>query len=230
MRVTRHNLVEAMLRLIIGNKNYSTWSMRPWLLLTAFQVPFEEQMESLAPAETLRERLLRHSPSARVPVLVDGAVHVWDSLAICEYVSERYLQGGGYPEEAAARAMARTLSAEMHAGFSALRDALPMNIRARRRVELDKKVHHDIVRIDAIWSQVPAQYEGGYLCGRFSIADCFYAPVAMRFATYAGINLSAAAQDYQQRLYAHPAVAAWRQAALTETEIVPIDEAGEEVQ
>ena len=222
-----------MLKLIIGNKNYSTWSMRPWLLLTAFEVPFEEYVEFLAPQETLRRRLLTHSPSARVPVLVDGDLYVWDSLAICEYISEQHLQGGGYPAEATARARARTLAAEMHAGFSALRDAMPMNIRARRRVEIGKAVQRDIARIDEIWAQAAAQRgdgKGGWLCGRFSIADCFYAPVAMRFATYEGIELSAAADAYRQRLCAHPAVQKWCTGALAEDGIVPVDEVGEEVQ
>lgn len=225
-----------MLRLIIGNKNYSTWSMRPWVFLKAFEVEFEEHLELLTPADTVRERLLRHSPSARVPVLQDGELRVWDSLAICEYVSERYLNGGGYPADAVARAEARVLTAEMHAGFAHLRDALPMNIRAKRRVELDKKVRADIARIDEIWSHYPARYqsksqnnEDGWLCGRFSIADCFYAPVAMRFATYADIALSNAATHYWQRLCAHPAVQAWRQGGLAEDGIVPVDEAGEDI-
>lgn len=240
------------MRLIIGNKNYSTWSMRPWLLLTAFETPFEETVENLAPPQTLTARLLKYSPSARVPVLQDGEVCIWDSLAICEYVNERCLNGRGYPAAAPARAEARALVCEMHAGFAALRAALPMNIRAKRRVNLSEAVRADIRRIDDIWRETPARYGpspsnnggegdgengGGFLFGAFSIADCFYAPVAMRFATYTdaeggtegGIKLSPLAQAYAERLRAHAAVAAWTRGALAETQIVPKDETGEEV-
>lgn len=218
-----------MMRLVIGNKNYSSWSMRPWLLLTAFGVAFEEIMEALAPAETLTARLRRHSPSARVPVLLDGDLCVWDSLAICEYVSARYLDGRGYPASVAAQAQARAIVAEMHAGFHALRRDLPMNIRARRRLQLSEAVQRDIRRIDEIWAHYPPQHGGRFLFGDFSIADCFYAPVAMRFATYDGIALSAEAQAYSERLRQHKAIAAWCEGARAETAIVPADEAGEEI-
>lgn len=217
------------MQLIIGNKNYSTWSMRPWLLLTAFNLPFDEQMEYLEPKDTLRQRLLQYSPSARVPVLIDGDLHVWDTLAICEYVNERYLNGRGYPADLTARAQARALVAEMHAGFSDLRNALPMNIRVRRRLVLSEAVRADIRRIDDIWSHYPAQHGGDWLFEEFSIADCFYAPVAMRFLTYEGVELSAAARQYWQRLSDHPAVQAWRQGAVAETQTVQQDEAGTEI-
>ncbi|MCH9704662.1 MAG: glutathione S-transferase family protein [Proteobacteria bacterium] len=217
------------MQLVIADKNYSTWSMRPWLLLTAYDVAFEEILESLEPDETLRQRLLQHSPSARVPVLLDGDLCVWDSLAICEYISEHYLNGRGYPQDAKCRAQARAVVAEMHSGFSALRAALPMNCRARRKLPLTAAVLADIQRIDEIWSHYPQQNSTDFLFGDFSIADCFYAPVAMRFLTYADIPLSEKAQQYWQRLCVHPAVVAWQQAALCETSIVHKDEAGEEI-
>ena len=199
--------------------------MRPWLLLTAFNLSFEETVEWLAPRRTLTGRLLRYSPAARVPVLIDGELTVWDSLAICEYVSETYLDGGGWPRRTAQRARARAAVCEMHAGFAALRGALPMNIRARRRLPLSAAVLADVRRIDAIW----ARAEGEWLFGDFSIADCFFAPVAMRFLTYEGIALSAAAEEYQQRLRACAAVRQWTRQALLETAVVEEDEAGEDV-
>ena len=219
------------MQLVIGDKNYSTWSMRPWLLLTAFNVPFEEKMELLSPHDTLAARLLRYSPSVRVPVLLDGELTVWDTLAICEYISEHYLDGRGWPRDVRARAQARAVTAEMHASFSALRGALPMNLRARRRLPLSEAVRADIRRIDDIWTQYPRHHSngGGWLFGDFSIADCFFAPVAMRFLTYVGVELSEAAWRYQQHISECDAVKKWRAEAATEDNIVAKDEAGEEL-
>jgi len=216
------------MKLVIGNKNYSSWSLRPWLLLSAFDLEFEEVQESLL-SEGIKERFGQYSPSCRVPVLIDEKLSVWDSLAICEYVSEKYLQGRGWPEDLGQRAEARAICAEMHSGFMALRDEMPMNCRATRKLELSAAAQADISRIDSIWSHYTQQngHLGLWLFGDFSIADCFFAPVAFRFATY-GISLSATAQKYSSLLLNHQSVVAWKEAALTETEIILRDEAGVE--
>jgi glutathione S-transferase len=214
------------MKLVIGNKNYSTWSLRPWLLLSAFGLEFEEQQESLL-NEGLTARLAKHSPTSKVPVLVDGALTVWDSLAICEYLSEQYLDGRGWPADPQSRATARALCCEMHAGFAALRNELPMNCRASRRVHMSPDAAKDIARIDAIWSGYTRQnaVAGPWLFGDFSIADCFFAPVALRFKTY-GVALSGQAQAYADRLLHHQHVVAWVQSAKAETEVIAEDEAG----
>jgi len=217
------------MKLVIGNKNYSTWSLRPWLLLKINNIDFNEVQESLI-SDGLSERLAQYSPSARVPVLIDDSLVVWDSLAICEYVSERCLNGAGWPLDIIDRAKARAVVAEMHSGFSGLRNELPMNIRAKRRVELSEQARKDISRVDEIWSQCRQQYQerGEWLFGEFSIADCFYAPVVMRFVTY-DIKLSSAADTYVKRLQDHPAMREWIAGALQETEVVAEDEAGVDV-
>jgi len=224
------------MQLVIGNKNYSTWSLRPWLMLDAFEVEFEEVLVSLKD-DGLSERLGQYSQSKRVPVLLDGDLTVWDSLAICEYVSETYLAGGGWPqglgatksERVASRATARAITAEMHSGFAALRNEMPMNCRASRQLEVSDAALNDIRRIEAIWARYARKDPKGdiRLFGEFSIADCFFAPVAMRFITY-GIELSAPANDYLNSLRAHPSLEKWVVGALQETEIIPQDEAGAE--
>ena len=180
------------MKLIIGNKNYSSWSLRPWLLLSTFKIEFEEIQESLR-QEGLTERLRQYSPTGRVPVLIDENTAVWDSLAICEYVSEKYLAGKGWPEDEALRAEARAVCAELHAAFMGLRGELPMNCRATRKVELSDSAKLDIARVDAIWSKGMLAGKGSWLFGDFSIADCFYAPVVLRFKTYGNIRLRACA-------------------------------------
>ena len=217
------------MKLVIGEKNYSTWSMRPWLLLRHHGIGFEEVTESFLPAETMKERFLAHSPVGQVPVLVDGGLAVWDSLAICEHISEIWLEGSGWPADAALRARARAVCAEIHSGLRAMRGALPMNIRARRRVMLDDRVLADVRRVDDIWRECAEHSGGGWLFGGFSIADCFYAPVAMRFLTYAGLPLSPEAAAYRDFVAQSPAVAEWMGLALKEDAIVPEDEAGEDV-
>ena len=139
------------MKLVIGNKNYSSWSLRPWLLLSAFQVEFTEIQESLAEAG-IKERFERYSPSGKVPVLLDEDLIVWDSLAICEYISEKYLAGKGWPAEINTRAEARAICAEMHSSFTALRNEMPMNCRATRKLELSSAAKVDIAQIDVIWS------------------------------------------------------------------------------
>lgn len=214
------------MKLVIANKNYSTWSLRPWLLLSHHNVVFDEVFESLG-GDDLTERLRRHSPSARVPVLVHDNLTVWDSLAICEYISEIELEGRGWPGEIRERSQARSISAEMHAGFTALRSEMPMNIRARRTIEPSAAALRDIQRIDEIWSDCRKQAgsRGKWLFGEFSIADCMFAPVALRFMTY-GADLSEASRTYMESILEHPGIVKWMTAAKTETEIIPADEAG----
>ena len=204
--------------------------MRPWLLIDAFDIPFEEQLVSLG-EPNLSERLSEFSDSARVPVLIteldQRKTTVWDSLAICEFVSEHYLEGRAWPSGIADRALARSITAEMHSGFAALRNELPMNIRANRDLPLSSGVLADIKRIDDIWSRYARPDGNGdlRLFGEFSIADCFYAPVVMRFLTYQ-VTLSNKAAAYRDSIRAHPSVNKWCQSALLETEIVEDDEAG----
>lgn len=214
------------MQLVIGNKNYSSWSLRPWLLMAAFGLEFEEIQESLQ-QDGLKARLGRYSPTCRVPVLVDGDLTVWDSLAICEYVSEAHLAGRGWPADPKARAQARAVCAEMHSGFPALRAEMPMNLRARRQIELSDAAQADIARVEAIWTEYTTRYGelGPWLFGTFSIADCFFAPVAWRFLTY-GTVLSDGAQQYAAHLRHHDSMERWLAGALAETEIVPEDEAG----
>lgn len=216
------------MKLVIANRNYSSWSFRPWLLMTDFGLEFDLVEESLA-GNDLRERLLRHSPAAKVPVLIDGPLTVWDSLAICEYVSEQYLGGRGWPESSGSRAHARSISAEMHSGLSALRSEMPMNIRARRVIQASPAAERDVRRVIEIWTDCRDRHgaEGDWLFGRFSIADCMFVPVAMRFITY-GVDLTPPAAEYVEAVLENASVQEWIDAALLETEIIPEDEAGED--
>lgn len=210
------------LTLVFGNKNYSTWSLRPWLLLRHFGVPFHEQRVALSTPETAAV-LKPISPTSCVPVLLDGDLAVWDSLAICEYVSEQFLGGRGWPADSRARAQARSLAAEMHSGFQALRSAWPMNIRLQRKLAPTPGVAACIKRIDAMWSDCLARHGGPWLFGDFSIVDAMYAPVALRFHSYQPA-LSVAAERYLQSVLGHPAIQKWMEAARGETEIIEEDE------
>ncbi len=214
------------MRLVIGNKNYSSWSLRPWLLMHAFGVGFDEHIEWLG-EPNLSSRLRRFSDSARVPVLNDGDLTVWDSLAICEYINDQYLGGKAWPAKAADKALARAVTAEMHSGFAALRNEMPMNCRASRHVESSSSAKADIARVDEIWSKYAREDSEGNLrlFGHFGIADCFFAPVVMRFLTYEP-ELSTSARAYVNSMRKHPSLEQWVSAALLETEIVDIDEAG----
>ena len=216
------------MKLIIGNKNYSSWSLRPWLLLRAFEVEFEEQWVSLQ-APNLTQRLSQYSDSARVPVLIDQGLTVWDSLAICEYVNDEHLQGIGWPADVGDRALARSIASEMHSGFSALRNEMPMNIRASRVVQPSAACLEDIARIDQIWSQYARANSNGdlRLFGEFGISDCMFAPVVMRFATYKP-SLSTQSKNYMNSMLRHKALCEWIEDAVKETEVVEVDEAGTE--
>ncbi len=210
------------LTLVIGNKNYSSWSMRPWLAMRVAGVPFDEVRIPLYEAETTAS-LMRWSPSGLVPLLQEGELKVWDSLAICEYLAERFPECGLWPADPAARAVARAVSAEMHAGFSGLRTAMVMNVRRRypdrgRTPECLK----DIERVLAIWTDCRRRFGNGgdFLFGRFSIADAMYAPVVLRFQTYA-VALDGVARQYADAVLALPAVQEWVEAAGQEAERIP---------
>ena len=217
------------MKLIIGNKNYSSWSLRGWLALKAFDVPFEEIKLSLFSDEFYTE-LAKHSPVGKVPVLVDGDLSVWDSLAICEYINETYLDGKGWPIDKSKRAVARSVVADMHSGLFGIRTEMPMNCRARRHVELSDQAKKEVDTLDALWTKLRAEnaQNGDYLFGKFSLADAFFAPVMFRFKTY-GIALSAAASEYQTTMLMHPAMQEWLDDALIETDVIDADEAGEAV-
>jgi glutathione S-transferase len=207
------------LTLVIGNKNYSSWSLRPWLALKLAGLAFEEIRIPLYQA-TSKQEILRHSPAGKVPVLKHGEIRVWESLAICEYVAELAPQARLWPEDQAARAHARSVSAEMHAGFSALRHALPMNLRVQdARVKLTPEVQTDVGRIATIWEKCRAKFGagGGFLYGHFTIADAMYAPVVTRFISY-GVKLEGRPADYMNAVWALPELQEWVKAGAAETE------------
>ena len=213
------------MKLFIGNKNYSTWSMRPWLVLKEAGIAFEEELLDFTdPA--FKAKVKRISPSARVPVLVDGELVVWDSLAIVEYLAERFPERKLWPTDVAARAVARSLCAEMHAGFQVLRSSLTMNFQLHLPgAGWNVHVQKEIDRIVAMWEDARKRFGGGgpFLFGTFSIADAFFAPVAQRFLGY-GIKLPAGAQSYVDTLAAWPAFRQWAEAARAETSFYPPDE------
>lgn len=214
------------IKLIIGNKNYSSWSLRSWLLLREAGIDFDEERIVLDVPGTAAA-IAKYSSAGRVPILILDDVTVWDTLAIAETIAERFPDRQLWPADAAARAHARSISAEMHSGFAALRSAMPMNCRAMgRKVALPEILTQDIDRVFAIWSDCQARYGGGWLFGRFSIADAMYAPVVMRFRTY-GINLPETAKCFADRLLESPAMQEWLAAGEVETEVIAADEAGQ---
>lgn len=210
------------LTLVIGNKNYSSWSLRPWLLLKQAGLSFAEVRIPLYTPES-KAQLLSYSPAGKVPVLLDGNLHVWDSLAICEYVAECFPQARLWPEDVAARATARSISAEMHAGFSDLRRHMSMNCRKSLPGKgRTPEVERDIARIVDIWEGCRTRFagDGVYLFGHFTVADAMYAPVALRFATY-HVQLPPVAQAYAEMLRGLPAMQEWLAAAAAESETLP---------
>ena len=213
-----------MYKLYIGNKNYSSWSLRGWLATKLSGAPFEEVMVALSSSGTPNPANRAFSPTARVPCLHDGAIVVWDSLAIAEYLAERH--PGMWPADAAIRAWARSICAEMHSGFSALRNEMPMCIRERVDIRpWSPSLERDIARVNEIWNESRRRFAkgGAYLCGAFSVADVFYAPVAYRFRTYE-VNPDGDAGSYVTALLAHPMLKEWEAAALKETAIIEADE------
>ncbi|VAW10273.1 Glutathione S-transferase [hydrothermal vent metagenome] len=214
-----------MYTIVIGNKNYSSWSLRGWLAVKAAGAPYEEVLIPLE-TEEWDKRIGDFSPSRCVPVLIDGDVTVWDSLAIIESLAERHPEAGFWPQEAVARAHARSAAAEMHSGFTALRGACPMNF--RRAVEvlpLADAVKADVARISTIWGEARATHgqSGPYLYGEWSAADMMFAPVVSRFRTY-GIDAGPVVAAYVAAVEAHPHYVEWRDEGLKETWVVPSDE------
>lgn len=210
-----------MLTLIIGNKNYSSWSLRPWLALKHWGIPFEEIRIPLYQPES-RAKLLHYSPSAKVPTLLKDGQPIWDSLAILEYLAEEFPQYGWWPEDRRARAIARSVSAEMHSGFMAVRENLPMNLRARQSCPDLPAVHQEIERIQSLWQDCRTDFgqAGAFLFGAFSIADAMYAPVVSRFVTY-GVTVGPIQRAYMDAVWALPALQDWAEAAIAETETMP---------
>ena len=223
-----------MLKLYIGNKNYSSWSMRPWVVLRQSDIQFEEVMvrfgdDPFTDNSSFKQAVMAVNPSGRVPVLVDDALAVWDTLAIAEYVAEKFPEKHLWPQNVAARARARSVCAEMHSGFTSLRSACPMNIEATLPdvgviIWRDKPgVRADVARIVNMWTELLAQHKGPMLFGEFSIADAYFAPVCMRLRNYA-LPVPANISDYIQRVCALPGVKAWLSDALAEKDFVGVDE------
>ncbi|MBN8993534.1 MAG: glutathione S-transferase family protein [Rhizobiales bacterium] len=210
-----------MLKLVIGNKNYSSWSMRPWLALRASDIPFEEVLIPLYtddPAD--KQRILSFSHAGKVPALVDGDVTVWDSLSIIEYLAEKFPQAKLWPQDRAARAHARSISAEMHSGFMALRNECGMNLhRPVRPVALSEDARANVARIQAIWAECHQRYGGPFLFGAFGGADAMFAPVVHRFRTYA-IPVADKARPYVDAMEALPAFQQWTREGLAETWLI----------
>jgi len=215
------------LRLIIGNKNYSSWSLRPWLAMKVAGIAFEETLVCLDAADfKTHVAALSNGAASRVPVLIDGEICVWESLAILEYVAEKFPDCCLWPEAEAARAHARATAAEMHSGFAALRRHLPMNIRRPVKARaLDPAAAADAARIEALWSECRARFGAGgrFLYGAFGAADAMYAPVVWRFHTYA-VEVSALARDYMRAVMALPASLQWSEAARSEPWVLSHDE------
>lgn len=205
------------LTLILGNKAYSSWSLRPWLALKHTGRPFAEVVIPLRRPDT-KARILEHSPAGKVPVLKHGDLAVWDSLAICEYLADLFPDSALWPQNPAARAVARAVSAEMHSGFQALRSSMPMDLKRKAPGEgMTEATVADIARVSALWADCRARFgDGGpFLFGRFSIADAMYAPVVTRFDTY-GVALGDTARAYADAVLAMPAMRDWTEAGRAE--------------
>ena len=220
------------MQLYIANKNYSSWSLRPWLVMTHTGIPFEEvplRFDDFAADSAFRREVARVNPAGKVPVLVDGDLSVWDTLAIAEYLNERFPDKQLWPRDVKQRALARSVCAEMHSGFQALRGAFPMNIEAslpdigRRVLAENAEAKANLDRIVQLWTDALARSGGPFLFGEFSIADGFFAPVVSRIKTHA-LPVPEQAAAYCQRIQALPAMQAWTAAALAEHDWVADDE------
>ena len=221
------------MQLYIGNKNYSSWSMRPWVLMTQAGIPFDEvvlRFDAFSPGSKFKTEVERLNPAGRVPVLVDAGLAVWDTLAIAEYLAERFPGRQLWPADVRARARARSVCAEMHSGFGALRSHFGMNIEAvlpevgARVLAEQPELRDNVARIVAMWSELLAEHGGPMLFGAFGIADAFFAPVVMRFRTYA-VPVPPPIAAYMERVIALPGVAAWIADALAEKDFLPFEEA-----
>ncbi len=211
------------MKLLIGNRNYSTWSLRPWLVLRHFDLPFQDEVLMLS-GERWRETLAERSPTGKVPVLIDGDLVVPETLAIIEYLADVFPEKAIWPADRRDRALARAAASEMHAGFSALRTQAPMNLRASHpgKVDLDS-VRKDLHRVEQLWGDLLGRSGGPFLFGEFTAADAMYAPLATRLRTY-DLPISDTAAKFVEAIYALPAFQEWRALALKEPWIVDDDE------
>lgn len=213
------------LKLIIGNKNYSSWSLRPWVFLRHHQIDFEEKRVPLF-VETTAGELVEYDSDLKVPILKDGELVIWDSLSILEYLSETYLENRGWPSDGSVRSVARSISAEMHSSFSSVRNELPMNCRKRfENIKLSQGAVREIERIKHLWRKCRNEYgnNGEWLFGDYSIADAMFAPVALRFYGYS-IPLSGIEEKYVTSVLKHPAILEWVEAGKLEAEVIEVDE------
>jgi glutathione S-transferase len=213
------------LTLVIGNKNYSSWSLRPWVFLRQNQIGFEEKRVALF-TDTTKKELSSYDSDSKVPVLKDGDLVIWDSLSILEYISENYLDSKGWPEESGARAIARSLSAEMHSSFTGVRNELPMNCRKKfQGIELSSQTEGEIERIKMLWRKCRREFgaQGEWLFGKYSIADAMFAPVALRFEGY-GIPLTGVEKAYVNSVLNQPCIIEWIASGKLEREVIDEDE------
>ncbi len=213
------------MKLIIGNKNYSSWSLRPWIAMKTAGIPFEERVISLNDPQ-FKRTVAKISPAGKVPALADGEVHVWESLAILEYLAEKFPDAKLWPADPQGRAHARAIAAEMHAGFVPLRRECPMNFwRPVKKRELSPEAAANVARIDAMWTDCRSRFGSGgeFLFGAFGAADAMYAPVVGRFATYA-VDVGPSSRAYMEAVMGLPAWQEWRAAAVKEPWVLPDDE------
>ncbi len=213
------------LTLIIGNKNYSSWSLRPWILLKHHQIDFEEKRVALS-TETTAEELSEYHSDLKVPILKDDELEVWDSLSILEYISEKYLKNRGWPADAVARSVARSISSEMHSSFLNIRNELPMNCRKKfKNIELSQGANREIDRIKELWRICRREFgkNGEWLFGDYSIADAMFAPIALRFYGYS-VPLCDDEEIYVNSVLKHPGIVEWVEAGKLEKEIIEADE------
>ena len=211
--------------LVIGNKNYSSWSLRPWIFMKQNNIAFTEKRIALF-SETTDEELSEYRSDNKVPVLKDNDLLVWDSLSILEYLSEKYLKSTGWPLDPAARAVARSVSSEMHSSFLNVRTELPMNCRKKfQNIQLSPEAEREVERIKTLWQQCRSQFgsNGEWLFGKYSIADAMFAPIALRFEGY-GIHLGGVEKSYINSVLNQPGIIEWINASKTETEIISADE------
>jgi glutathione S-transferase len=221
------------MQLYIGNKNYSSWSMRPWVLMREFNIPFDEVMVRFddfhGEASSFKRRIAQVAPAGRVPVLLHDGFAVWDTLAIAEYLAEHFPQHALWPRDARQRARARSVCAEMHSGFSALRSHCPQNIEASlpavggRLLKEQVGVRNDLERVQTLWADALQASGGPFLFGAFGIADAYFAPVAGRIRTY-GLPVTETTRGYVERVFASPGVAAWVRDALAERDFLQFEE------
>lgn len=220
------------MQLVIGNKNYSSWSLRPWVLMRQAGIAFDEvriRFDAFTPDSRFKRELAPYTPAGKVPVLIDGDLHVWDTLAIAEYLAERFPEHRLWPDDARARARARSVCAEMHAGFGALRTHCTMNMEARlpdvgaRLLREQPGVRADLERIVVLWSSLLAEHGGPLLFGRFTIADAYFAPVCSRVRTY-GLPVPVPIAEYVDAVFALPGMQAWVTDAMAEREFLAFEE------